>query len=57
MIADSSTQTFWSARARSDRPEAVRIFQHDPDLLAGIDAETAENLRRGAVARRLELAC
>lgn len=57
MIADSSTQTFWTARARSGRPEAVRVFAHDPDLLVGIDAETAEKLRRGAVARRLELAC
>ena len=57
MTADSNTQTFWTARVRSDRPEAVRVFQHDPDLLAGIDTETAEKLRRGAVARRLELAC
>src|SRR5688572_12056382 len=57
MIADSSTQTLWTARARSGRPEAVRVFQHDPDLLAGIDTDTAEMLRRGAVARRLEFAC
>ena len=57
MAADSSTQTFWTPRARSGRPEAVRVFEHDPDLLAGIDTETAEKLRRGAVARRLELGC
>ncbi len=58
MAADSSTQTFWTAgAARSARPDAVRVFHHDPDLLAGLDSETAAMLRRRAVARRLQLAC
>lgn len=57
MIADSSTQTLWTARAPSGLPEAVRLFAHDPDLLAGIDLEIAQKLRRGAVARRLDLPC
>ena len=58
MTADSSPQTFWTARpARRGNPEAVRVFEHDPDLLAGLDAAIAEKLRRRAIARRLELAC
>lgn len=57
MTADSSTHTMWMDRARRGRPDAVRVFERDPDLLAGIDAATAEKLRRGAVARRLELPC
>ena len=58
MTADSSAQTFWTARpARCGHPEAVRVFEHDPDLLDGLDAPTAETLRRRAIARRLELPC
>ena len=58
MPADSSTHTIWTDRAtRRDRPETVRVFEHDPDLLAGLDGETAEMLRRRAVARRLTLPC
>jgi len=58
MTAESSTPTIWTDRAtRRARPGAVRVFEHDPDLLAGIDADTAEKLRRGAVVRRLELPC
>jgi len=58
MTADSSTPTIWTDRAtRRGRPDVVRVFEHDPDLLAGLDAATAEKLRRRAVARRLELPC
>ena len=56
MSADSSTQTFWTAgRARPAQPDAVRVFQHDPDLLTGIDAQVAQMLRRRVLARRLDL--
>lgn len=56
MLADSSTQTYWSARpAQRTRSDVVRVFQYDPDLLAGVDAGTAELLRRRAVARRMDL--
>ena len=58
MSADSSTPTIWTNRAtRRERPDVVRVFEHDPDLLAGLDAATADKLRRRAVARRLELPC
>ncbi len=58
MIADSSTQTHWPAgAARRLRSNAVRVFQYEPDLLAGIDARTAELLRLRAVARRMDLPC
>jgi CRP/FNR family cyclic AMP-dependent transcriptional regulator len=58
MTAAASTHTMWTDRAtHRGRPDAVRVFEHDPDLLAGIDPETAEKLRRGAVTRRLELPC
>lgn len=57
MSADSGTQTFWtSGVARRARPDAVRVFQHDPDLLAGIDGDTAQMLRRRVMTRRLQLA-
>jgi CRP/FNR family transcriptional regulator, cyclic AMP receptor protein len=56
MIPDSSAPTFWTAaEARPARPDAVRVFEYDPDLLAGVDAPTAEMVRRRATARRLEL--
>ena len=56
MSPDSSTQTFWTAGvARRARPDAVAVFQHDPDLLAGIDGDTAQMLRRRVMARRLQL--
>ena len=58
MTADSSPQTFWTVRpVRRGPSEAVRVFEHDPDLLAGLDAAVAEKLRRRAIARRLELPC
>lgn len=58
MIADSSTQTYWSTgAARRTRSDVVRVFQDDPDLLAGIDTRTAELLRRRAVAERMDLPC
>ena len=57
MAADGTTQTFWTAGAARTRPEAVRVFHHDPDLLAGVDAQTAQLLRRRAIARRLQLGC
>lgn len=57
MSADSSTQTFWTAgTARRARPDAVRVFHHDPDLLAGLDGETARLLRRRVATPRLQLA-
>lgn len=56
MIAHSSTQTFATAEAtRRTQPTGVRVFHHDPDLLAGIDAKTAQLLRRRAVAAGIEL--
>ncbi|HEV2776237.1 MAG TPA: Crp/Fnr family transcriptional regulator [Solirubrobacteraceae bacterium] len=58
MIADSNTQTFWAAgQTCRAQPDVVRVFEHDPDLLAGLDGETTDMLRRRAVARRLELPC
>ncbi|HEV2060873.1 MAG TPA: Crp/Fnr family transcriptional regulator [Solirubrobacteraceae bacterium] len=56
MNAESNTQTFWGTGVRRPaRPDAVRVFQHDPDLLAGIDGDTAQMLRRRVMARRLQL--
>lgn len=56
MRADSGTQTFWSnGAARRARPDAVRVLHHDPDLLAGVDAKTAQMLRRRVIARRVQL--
>jgi CRP/FNR family cyclic AMP-dependent transcriptional regulator len=58
MIADRSTQAFWTAgTARRAHPSCVRVFDHDPDLLAGVDAEAAAMLRRRAVVRSLQLDC
>jgi CRP/FNR family transcriptional regulator, cyclic AMP receptor protein len=58
MTVDSSTHTIWTDRARQrGRPDAVRVFEHDPDLLAGVDAATAGKLRNAAMARRLDLSC
>jgi CRP/FNR family transcriptional regulator, cyclic AMP receptor protein len=56
MIADSSMQTFWAA-GLAHRPEVARVFDYDPDLLAGLDAHTATMLRQRAVVRRLEAPC
>jgi hypothetical protein len=58
MIPDRSPQTFWTAGAGpGERPYGVRVFDYDPDLLAGVDAESAAVLRRRAIARRLEVPC
>jgi hypothetical protein len=58
MLSDRSTQTFWTAPAGSAvRPHAVRVFDYDPDLLAGLDEDTARMLRRHAAARRFDVAC
>ncbi|MBW3653606.1 MAG: hypothetical protein KY433_08440, partial [Actinobacteria bacterium] len=38
------------------RADVVRVFGADPDLLAGLDATTAELLRRRVVAPKLWLA-
>lgn len=57
-IAAAGTPTFWTTgAARPPRQDAVRVFDHDPDLIAGIDAESAQMLRRCAIARRLALPC
>ncbi len=56
MHADNDTATFWTADAgRSVRLDRVRVFDYEPDLLAGLDAAGAAHLRRHAVARRLAL--
>ena len=57
MTSTSSTQTLWTGGAPSRAPaDVVRVFEHDPDLLAGADATTADVLRRRVVAPRLQLA-
>jgi CRP-like cAMP-binding protein len=58
MIAQPRTHTFWD-RAPAPRAgtEGVRVFAHDPDLLAGVDEETAEVLRRRVRVGQLRLAC
>lgn len=47
----------WSRRGLLSVPgtDAVRVFDHEPDLLAGLDAGTAEVVRRRAVAPKLWL--
>jgi CRP/FNR family cyclic AMP-dependent transcriptional regulator len=58
MGPDTGTQTIWKTNApRVARAHAVRLFDYDPDLLAGIDPESAGTLRRHAVARRLDVVC
>jgi hypothetical protein len=56
MTSASSTQTLWTVGTPSRvRPDVVRVFERDPDLLAGVDAATADVLRRRVVAPRLQL--
>lgn len=56
--ADAGMPTYWTApAARRAEPRVVRVFEHDPDLLAGVEGDTAQVLRRRAVARRLQLRC
>jgi CRP/FNR family cyclic AMP-dependent transcriptional regulator len=56
MIADTSTTTFWNL-GRRPPAAGVRLFDHDPDLLAGLDDQTAELLRRRVVVPQVQLAC
>ncbi|HWI09074.1 MAG TPA: helix-turn-helix domain-containing protein [Solirubrobacteraceae bacterium] len=39
------------------RCDAVRVFEHEPDLLRGLDPATAELLHRRVVVPRLQLPC
>jgi CRP/FNR family transcriptional regulator, cyclic AMP receptor protein len=58
LIQQTSTQTFWNGGTTArDGVEEVRVFDHDPDLLIGLDDRTAELLRRRVVVPQLRLAC
>lgn len=58
MIAETRTHTFWNlAPTPCAEPEGVRVFDHDPDLLAGLNDQTAELLRRRFLVPQLRAAC
>ena len=56
-VLSNSTADTSSAIARPRRCDAVRVFEHEPDLLRGLDGPTAELLRTRVVVPRLQLAC
>lgn len=56
MISQDMTEPAHMTRQTCDR-EFVRVFEHEPDLLAGLDAETVAVLRRQVVVPRLDLPC
>lgn len=57
MLGDSSTETYWAGPTTRQRTGTVRVFDHDPDLLAGLDPDTAQLLCRHAVVPGRRLAC
>jgi hypothetical protein len=56
MIEQTQTQSFWKLAPRAGA-QTVRVFEHDPDLLAGLDDQSAELLRRRVRVPELRLAC
>ena len=56
MASNSSAETS-PVIGGARRCDDVRVFEHEPDLLAGLDSAAAELLRRRVVVPRLQLPC
>lgn len=52
---DHHEDLFRKRSLRSPRPQTVRVFAHEPDLLTGLDGPTADVLRRRVTARTRHL--
>ena len=55
MISNGSSEPSWMID-RSGAAAAVRVFEHEPDLLCGLDGDTVAVLRRRVVVPQLQLA-
>lgn len=55
VISHSRTEPSWMID-RTGAAAAVRVFEHEPDLLSGLDGDTAAVLRRRVVVPQLQLA-